>query len=398
MEMNKSFWNYQDTKYVHIELSNSCNAACPLCPRYLNRSMRVNPELELGSISLAKFKKWFPLDFVEKSVEWIFCGTNGDPMMAKDALEIVEYVASNSSAKIQINTNGSMRNPEFWKNLGDMFVRERHARRYVIFSIDGLEDTNHLYRRNVNWKKLMANVRAYTSTGAESIWDFLVFKHNEHQIEEAKNLSREIGISSFSLKRPFGFDTGNPDQYMDMNVYDAEGRYLYKIEPSQNMEWRLNKSLNKHEISNDDIKLPQRGYKPSKDEIRKIWGDRIESESKRNRFPIRFKKSSVNCKSCHPMGKEIYVDCNGNVFPCCFVGTMFNGDFNYWDPIQLRKRLYDYGLENINLKDHSLEEILNSGYLDEVFANRWETAREEDRTTYCFSTCSVNHMQDLFVN
>ncbi len=422
MEMNQSFWNYVNTRYVHIELSNSCNAACPLCPRYVNRSLMVNPELELGSISLQKFKEWFPLDFVQRSAEWIFCGTNGDPMMAKDAYEIIEYVATNSSAKIQINTNGSMRSPDFWKKLGNLFSKNssqksfsgeedpdwKHhqknslygknidQRRYVIFSIDGLEDTNHIYRRNVNWKKLISNVKAYTSTGAESVWDFLIFKHNEHQIEDAKKFANEIGISTFIPKRPFGFDTGNPDQYMDMNVYDVEGRYLYKIEPATNLEWRLNKSTNKLKTGTDQISLPPK--KTTKEEARKKWESKVEIESKRNRFPNRFKTSSVHCKSCHPYGKEIYVDCNGNVFPCCFVGTMFNGDFNYWDPIQLRKRLYEYGTENISLKNDSLQNILNGGYLDQVFANRWENADEEERTTYCFSTCSVNHIKDLFVN
>lgn len=425
MEMNQSFWNYVNTRYVHIELSNSCNAACPLCPRYVNRSLMVNPELELGSVSLTKFKEWFPLDFVQRSAEWIFCGTNGDPMMAKDAYEIIEYVATNSKAKIQINTNGSMRTPEFWKKLGDLlsqsvdedplgdpqfedphwghhqknslYGKNVDRRRYVVFSIDGMEDTNHIYRRNVNWKKLISNVKAYTSTSAESVWDFLIFKHNEHQIEDVKNFAKEIGITTFIPKRPFGFDTGNSDQYMDMNVYDAEGRYLYKIEPANNLDWRLNKSTNKMKTGTDSISLPQK-KKTTQEDSKKKWEARIELESKRNKFPKEFKDSSVHCKSCHPHGKEIYIDCNGNVFPCCFVGTMFNGDFNYWDPIQLRKRLYDYGLESISLKNHSLRDILSSGYLDHVFANRWETATEEERTSYCFSTCSVNHIKDLFVN
>jgi len=421
--MNRSFWSYANTRYVHVELSNSCNAACPLCPRYVNRSLMVNPDLELGSISIEKFKQWFPLDFVQRSSEWIFCGTNGDPMMAKDAYEIIEYVATNSKARIQINTNGSMRSPEFWKKLGLLFAEkieeggeekifkdpdwEQHSknsiyrdiidrRRYVVFSIDGLEDTNHIYRRNVNWQKLMANVRAYTSTGAYSIWDFLIFKHNEHQLEEAESFAYEIGITNFTPKRPFGFDHFDSNYYMDMNVYDAGGKYLYKIEPASSMEWRLNKATNKFKTGTDPIPLPPKKKDPDSSKIK--WKERIESETKRNKFPEKFKGSSVSCKSCHPHGKEIYVDCNGNVFPCCFVGTMVNGDFNYWDPIQLRKRLYEYGTENISLKNNSLRDILNGGYLDSVFANRWENAAEEERTTYCFSTCSVNHMKDLFVN
>jgi MoaA/NifB/PqqE/SkfB family radical SAM enzyme len=56
-------WNYKDTYLVHVELSNRCNAACPLCPRYVNHSLKVNPELDLGSVSLESFKNWFPFTY-----------------------------------------------------------------------------------------------------------------------------------------------------------------------------------------------------------------------------------------------------------------------------------------------------------------------------------------------
>ena len=35
------------------------------------------------------------------------------------------------------------------------------ARPRVVWGIDGLEDTTHLYRRNVKWDKLQENFRAY---------------------------------------------------------------------------------------------------------------------------------------------------------------------------------------------------------------------------------------------
>ena len=151
-------WNYKDTVLVHVELSNLCNAACPLCPRYVNNSLRVNPELDLGSVSLESFKKWFPLDFVKKSKGWIFCGTNGDPMMARDVYEILEYVLRNSEAKVQVNTNGSIRDGEFWEKMGSLFAEPCVNSRYVVFSVDGLEDTNHIYRRNVKWERVMENI------------------------------------------------------------------------------------------------------------------------------------------------------------------------------------------------------------------------------------------------
>jgi MoaA/NifB/PqqE/SkfB family radical SAM enzyme len=388
-------WNYDNTFLVHVELSNLCNAACPLCPRYIQNSLKVNPELDTGSVSVEDFKKWFPLDFVKKSKAWIFCGTNGDPIMARDSYEILEYVARNSTAKIQINTNGSIRDEEFWRKMGSLFAEPCLNSRYVIFSVDGLEDTNHIYRRNVKWERVMENMKAYKKSGAIGIWDFLVFKHNEHQLEEAENLAKQMGLA-FSPKRPFGFESHEPGLYQDLMVYDGDGKFLYSIEPG-NEQFTLNKWEKKFERSKEKIALPGK-TKSTKEEIETRWKDVIEKNLPNYKFPERFKDKSVNCKSCHPEGKEIYVDCKGNVMPCCFVGTMYNSNFQHHEALQIKKRMHDYGTDKINLNENSLEEILNSDYLDSVFADRWESASaDEEKMGYCFNTCSVDHMKDLFI-
>jgi len=387
-------WNYKDTYLVHVELSNRCNAACPLCPRYVNHSLKVNPELDLGSVSLESFKNWFPLDFVQKSKSWIFCGTNGDPMMAKDAYEILEYVVKNSNAKIQINTNGSIRDVKFWAKMGKLLAEPCLSSRYVVFSVDGLEDTNHIYRRNVKWDSVMKNMKSYVKSGGMGIWDFLIFKHNEHQLGEAEKLAKKMGVT-FSPKRPFGFETHEPDVYQDLMVYDEQGNFIYRIEPATE-QFRLNKSVKKFEISEDKILLPN--DKPTKESIDKKWDDVINNNLKDLEFPERFKGKVVNCKSCHQAGMEIYVDCKGNVMPCCFVGTMHNSDFQNNETLQIRNEINNYGKDKINLNNYSLQEILDSDYLNVVFADRWENAKsDKDKMVYCFNTCSTDHMKDLFV-
>lgn len=388
-------WNYENTHLVHIELSNRCNAACPLCPRYLNHSLKVNPELDLGSVSLMEFKNWFPLDFIQKSKSWIFCGTNGDPLMARDAYEILEYVSRNSKAKIQINTNGSMRDVKFWSKLGSLFAEPCENSRYVVFSVDGLKDTNHIYRRNVKWDNVMKNMKSFVKSGGMGIWDFLIFKHNEHQLDNAEKMAKKIGVT-FSPKRPFGFETHEPDVYQDLMVYDENGNFIYRIEPATE-QFRLNKSVKKFEISEDKIWLPTNG-KPTKEEIEKKWDNVIDNNLKDFKFPERFKGKAVNCKSCHQAGMEIYVDCKGNVMPCCFVGTMHNSDFQNNETLQIRNEINKYGKDKINLNNYSLQEILDSDYLEVVFASKWENAKSDnDKMVYCFNTCSVDHMKDLFV-
>jgi hypothetical protein len=77
---------------------------------------------------------------------------------------------------------------------------------------------------------------------------------------------------------------------------------------------------------------------------------------------------------------------------------MHNSDFQNNETLQIRKEINNYGIDKINLNNYSLQEILDSDYLEVVFASRWENAKNDsDKMVYCFNTCSVDHMKDLFV-
>ena len=56
----------------------------------------------------------------------------------------------------------------------------------VVFGIDGLEDTSHIYRVNTSFKKVIENAEAFIKQGGLGTWQFIVFKHNVHQLESAK--------------------------------------------------------------------------------------------------------------------------------------------------------------------------------------------------------------------
>ena len=47
---------------MHVEISNRCNAACPMCVRFHKASPHIRPDLTIGQITLEKFKKWIPND------------------------------------------------------------------------------------------------------------------------------------------------------------------------------------------------------------------------------------------------------------------------------------------------------------------------------------------------
>ena len=83
------------------------------------------------------------------------------------------------------------------KENGDLYYEEHGFKAW--FGIDGLEDTNHIYRRNVDWDRLQKNFRAYIKAGGDAGWQFIVFPWNEHQIEEARQRSLDEGFATFAL-------------------------------------------------------------------------------------------------------------------------------------------------------------------------------------------------------
>ena len=99
-------------------------------------------------------------------------------------------------------TNGSARTADWWKRLASIIGLNGR----VTFSIDGLEDTNHLYRIGANWNKVIKNVSTYIENGGRARWDYLIFDWNWHQITEAAEIAKEhnIGIDFKFQDRAYG--------------------------------------------------------------------------------------------------------------------------------------------------------------------------------------------------
>ena len=70
---------------------------------------------------------------------------------------------------------------------------------FIVFGSDGLSDTNHIYGRNTQWKFIMDSARTFIDAGGQAIWDFIVFEHNQHQVEKARTLSATLGFSKFNI-------------------------------------------------------------------------------------------------------------------------------------------------------------------------------------------------------
>jgi len=189
---------------IHIEPTSLCNAECPQCARNIHGS-GLNPNIQLDSLTINYFTNFFNRDNIKNVNKIFFCGNVGDPCATTDLLDICRYLKSiKPDLVLGINTNGSLKTEDWFRQLGRIFHGPLD---YVVFSIDGLEDTNHIYRRNTNWSKIMRNAQAYIDQGASAHWDMLVFDHNKHQVDSAQRLAREMGFTWFRSKTTDRWDS-----------------------------------------------------------------------------------------------------------------------------------------------------------------------------------------------
>jgi MoaA/NifB/PqqE/SkfB family radical SAM enzyme len=124
------------------------------------------------------------------------CGNYGDPAAGYYTMDIYNYFRKvNPEITLGMNTNGGLQNTVWWHELGCIMNQPQD---YVVFSIDGNEDTNSVYRVNVNWTRLKENIKAFVSAGGKAHWDMLIYEHNQHQVDECEQLAREMGFNWFS--------------------------------------------------------------------------------------------------------------------------------------------------------------------------------------------------------
>jgi MoaA/NifB/PqqE/SkfB family radical SAM enzyme len=175
---------------IWLDLSTYCNAGCPQCHRTNANGLDKVYWLPLVQWSLAEFQKAFPVSSMPNIKKFDMCGTWGDPMMNKDIYEIVKYIVVNSKCDILIHTNGSMRDDDFWWNIGVLCGK----RLTIQFTVDGINEQQHaMYRQKTSLAKTLLHMSTLSSTKAIAGVYSVIFEHNENDVKAIAQLCKDHG-------------------------------------------------------------------------------------------------------------------------------------------------------------------------------------------------------------
>ncbi len=213
--------------YYFVDPCNVCNLGCPLCPTGTNELGRKTR----GVLKLADYQ--VILDKISPYAVEVSLHNWGEPLLNKEIFDMIAVtdrlgIATNMSSNLSLEREG----------LGERLVAS--GLEYLIVSLDGVtQDVYERYRVRGNIDLVFHNIRdivaAKQRLGSKTPvieWQFLVFNHNEHQMEAARELASHLGVDRLRFRSP-----GLPYNQIDNEELGA------KWMPTNPAYWELHPGL-----------------------------------------------------------------------------------------------------------------------------------------------------------
>ena len=173
-------------RQVVIETVTACNLKCPSC--YIGSGMVTRPK---GLMSWELFSKL--ADQIEPFAKHIYLHLWGEPLLNPRLGDMIRRVIQ--FATVDVSTHG-------------MFVTEENAADLceattLAVSMEGLDqETYEKYRVGGSFQRAMNGLKILASRRQDIGWTWVVTRDNEHQIKEAENLAKSLGVR-FGAKPPY---------------------------------------------------------------------------------------------------------------------------------------------------------------------------------------------------
>jgi radical SAM protein with 4Fe4S-binding SPASM domain len=212
---------------LSFEPTTSCNLRCPECPSGLRSFTRPT-----GMLKNDLFKKI--IDEQYQTLTYLLFYFQGEPFLHPDFLDLVKY-ASSKKIYTATSTNAHFLNDEVAK------ATVASGLDRLIISIDGTtQESYESYRIGGKLSKVIEGTenimkwkKELKSNTPHVIFQFLVVKPNEHQIDEVHQMAEQLGVDEVKLKTAQIYDYENGSSLIPDNEhysrYKKQSDGTYKI-------------------------------------------------------------------------------------------------------------------------------------------------------------------------
>lgn len=349
-------FKFEDLSQVSLEITNRCQAECPMCPRNIHGGLK-NPLMKFNDWTIGDFISIFNYELVRQINVFTFCGNFGDPVMNNDLIAMCNYIKEeNPLAIINIYTNGSLRSNDWWASL----IKSLTKNHIIAFALDGLSDTHALHRINTSYEKVIKNATSFINSGGRASWHYIRFKHNAHQVEDARKLATSLGFKEFIIKDSRRFTSSS------FTVVDKLGNPTHILEP----------------LSHIPI---------------------VDKMVLENTYASWSTSKKIKCYALDD--KEIFIDAHFTVMPCCILASFLytsydqtllsnHGLFNEASSVnnmggKIKQQVLNIvqelgGFQAIDAKKVGVKNIVDTNLWNSIWRDKWEN----NGSLTCMVMCS----------
>tara|TARA_Y100000992_G_scaffold302631_1_gene277799 strand:- start:638 stop:1669 length:1032 start_codon:yes stop_codon:yes gene_type:complete len=303
----------------HIEVSSICTLKCPRCTRAEVPETLLNRSLDL---------KFFQNQIGEQRIKQIrkisFCGDDGDPIYAKQFLQIVQWLKKvNPDIQLLIITNGSYKTIDWWEELADYLNHNDE----IHWSLDGWDqESNSKYRVNCNWNSIIDGIVTFKRHNKETytVIATIAFRFNEDNLKKIVKLAYDYQFDCWQLTKSTKFGSKYPDAYGNEDL----------LEP---LDSELVATGHRFEREQNYITARQR---PGA-ELKEIFWDRAKQLQKSKEYPA----------LCYIGNKGAFLKATGEFYPCCWVANRYPHNAEWNQLAETKFNLYNNTLDDILADD-----------------------------------------------
>lgn len=343
-----------DLSHFHLEISSKCALKCPRCPRTEHpETPWLNKQLSLSDI-----KTLIPDEIISQHIQRItICGDVGDPIYNSEFHEIIEHFKkTNPAIHLYIITNGSHKSKAWWEKTASL-LNERDT---IAFSVDGFDqESNETYRIGSNWKSILVGMQEIAKSRAFMVWALIAFKFNENEIENIKNMAKEVGCDYFQITKSTKFGS----HYQRFNTSE-------NVDPLQPSSKWISKTLR---FERESFQLSNRSIDNS---------DFIGSMTQKTKKVEQEFKDSTVFPLCKNGNRGLYINVTGQLYPCSWVS------FPYTRTTSLKTKRTVYFKDSFFIKYAQELNILKNGFYQTLSNPLWNKIYESFKSEQtCFIEC-----------
>ena len=199
---------------LFLEVNNICNLCCPFCLTG-KKNLSGRPK---RNMTFDEMKK--SIESLEKELYLIQLYNWGEPLLNRELTKFIGY-AHKRKIFTMVSSNMNFIRDDIPEQIVDSGLD------YFIAAIDGFShETYSKYRRGGDFSKTITNLKRIMKLKKEKKsrtpfveWQFVVFRHNQHEIEIARQFAKKIGIDYFHPIRGYIED---PEWLSTLDEYRSE--------------------------------------------------------------------------------------------------------------------------------------------------------------------------------